>query len=174
MPQLKNVRSKLTAALLAATTILLIIVVSVIYLILSSVAARQVPGTVGSSSYTQAGNDYAVLIPATVPPKIPECSEPLSYSSNGDPSPIQCSNGAINVNDWKAMAALEPTVMKLGYTPTGAQVVAAICLDGNAANQDSTPTISAPLETNAYAIASLYYGWTFGLNPVAILEHGGC
>lgn len=154
-----------------------IAVVMVGYLVLTHVKSST--GVVGNSTPTiknignqQTVNAYAVLSPATVPPKVAECSQTLSYTSNGVPSPVTCQNGDLNILDWQAMAALEPTVMKLGYSPSETQVKAAICTDGNAANQDSSIAISAPMEANAYAVSSVYYGWNFQIDPVSLLESG--
>ena len=127
-----------------------------------------------NTSTTSTNPAYSVLKPAIVPSKTAECSQTLTYSSDGNPSPIQCSNGDLNELAWNALAALEPIVMKLGYQPTTQQVISAICTDGNAANADSTPTIAAPIETSVYRIASLYYGWHFSINPQALLTRGGC
>lgn len=113
---------------------------------------------------------YAILKPATVPSKITECSQALTYASDGNPAPVQCANGALNVLDWQALAALEPTVMKLGYAASQAQVQSAICTDGSVAAHDYNPGIGVPLETNAYQLASLYYGWNYSLNPRTILS----
>lgn len=117
-------------------------------------------------------NAYAILKPATVPSKIAECSQPLTYQSNGNPSPVQCADGGLNILAWNALAALEPKVMGLGYTPSITQVKTDICIDGNAANQDSTTAISAPLEITAYQLAFLYYGWSFNINPGSLLTNG--
>lgn len=119
-------------------------------------------------------NPYAILKPATVPSKTIECELQLSYDSNGNPFPLQCSNGDLNVLAWNSLAALEPVVMKLGYSPSKAQVISAICTDGNVADLDSTPAISAPLETSVYQISALYYGWNFNINPSSILSNGSC
>lgn len=144
-----------------------------IYLQISS--SKPAPASASSTAIASGSNTtYSVLKPATVPPKVAECSQTLSYDSNGDPSPIQCSNGDLNSLAWNAMAALEPKVMALGYAPTPQQVKTAVCTDGNAANADSTPAISAPIETTAYNLASLYYGWHFSLNPQVLLTRGGC
>ncbi len=144
-----------------------------IYLQLSS--ANSTPArTSSTASASSINTTYAILKPATVPPKIAECSQTLSYDSNGNPSPIQCANGDLNSLAWNAMAALEPKVMALGYNPTQQQVTTAICTDGNAANADSTPSISAPIENTAYNLASLYYGWHFSINAQALLTGGGC
>ncbi len=152
------------------------IVVGAGFLVYSNLAAKK-PGNGYSPQPTRiqsnaGASSYAILKPADVPPKIGECSQTLSYASNGDPSPISCANGDLNILDWQAVAALEPTVMKLGYSATQAQIQHAICVDGNVADADSSAAISAPIETNAYEIASLYYGWKFNINPSALLLSG--
>ena len=167
-----NARSSATVSLLIATGAF--VAVAVIGYLVYLAFAGSAP-TVSQATSTASDNNtaYAILKPATVPSKIAECSQPLSYQSDGNPSPIQCPDGYLNKAAWNALAALEPTVMKLGYTPTQAQVESAICTDGNAANADSTSAILAPLETSAYRLASLYYGWSFSINPTAILA-GSC
>lgn len=127
----------------------------------------------GSSSSTPGSSQPAtyILPPASVPPKINECQQHLTYAANGNPSPIQCSNGALNVLAWNALAAQEPSVMKLGYQASQAQVQAAICKDANAADADSSAIISAPLESTAYHLAALYYGWNLSIDPTAIITH---
>lgn len=146
--------------------------VYIVYLQLKGNSIAPTP-TKPTTTYTR-DTTYALLKPATVPPKISECSQTLSYDSNGNPSPLQCADGSLNVLAWNALAALEPKVMTLGYQPTVAQVKAAICTDGNDANADSSSIISAPLETSAYQLASLYYGWHFSISPEALLTNGGC
>lgn len=117
-------------------------------------------------------SSYKVLSPATVPPKVSECSASLIYLSSGNPSPLQCPNGELNIQAWNALAATEPTVMKLGYTPTKAQVSTAICADANAANQFQSANVTAPIETSAYQIASIYYGWHFSINASGMIKSG--
>lgn len=111
-----------------------------------------------------------VLKPATVPSKIAFCQQSLTYASNGSPSPVQCNDGALNTLAWNALSTQEPTVMTLGYSPSLAQVEAAICKDANVADLDSSPQISAPLEETAYQLSSLYYGWNFNLNVSSIIS----
>lgn len=127
---------------------------------------------ISTQSAPTSSTNVSILKPATVPPKAGECSVSLTYASNGNPSPITCAGNEINVQAWNALAALEPTVMKLGYNPTAARVEQAICFDGNDANVDSSPIISAPLESSIYTLASLYYGWHFNINPTALLSSG--
>ncbi len=132
-----------------------------------------VPSNTGLSSSTgNTVNPFATLKPAIVPSKTPECQQTLTYASSGEPSPVQCSNGDLNVLAWKALAALEPTVMKLGYTSSQSQVMSAMCTDINVANQDATSALSEPVEASAYQLASLYYGWHYNINPRFVIT--GC
>jgi hypothetical protein len=112
-----------------------------------------------------------ILKPAVVQSRVDECSTNLSYASNGNISPIQCSDGSLNILAWKALSALEPKVMKLGYSPTLAQLQTALCDDANDADVDSNSSITLPLETSIYQISSLYYGWHFSINVANVLAH---
>ncbi|HEX7368563.1 MAG TPA: hypothetical protein VF261_02810 [Candidatus Saccharimonadales bacterium] len=112
-------------------------------------------------------NEYATLAPATVPSKTPECSHKLTFSSNGNSGPVTCANGDLNTAEWTSLAALEPTVLTLGYTATAVQVQAALCADVRA-------NVSNATEGTAYQIASLYYGWQFAANPGTVLTNGTC
>jgi hypothetical protein len=115
-----------------------------------------------------------VLSPATVAPKIAECSQKLTYASNGDSSPIQCSNGDLNVLEWNALSALEPSVMTLGYNATESQVESALCSDAGDSDSDANTNASNIIETTTYQISALYYGWNFSSNPAAELSNGTC
>lgn len=118
------------------------------------------------SQYPRTTNNK-VLSPATVPSRVPECSQPISYSSIGVPEPYQCSNGYLNATEWQALAALEPSVLALGYNATANQVQSALCSDVKA-------NISNHIEEIVYQIASLYYGWHFNTNPEVVILNGTC
>jgi hypothetical protein len=105
-----------------------------------------------------------VLAPAIVPPKVDECSEQLTFAQDGNAGPINCSSGALNAIAWRYFASSKHSVMSLGPYTTPAQVEDALCSDG--------PPI--PIETSAYQLAALYYGWNFTQDPSAILTNGGC
>ncbi len=121
-----------------------------------------------SSTNSTSGNSaYAVLSPATVPSKTAECSQQISFSSNGDSGPVTCSNGNLNILEWNGLSALEPSVMKLGYSATFAQVQSALCADVK-------ENISNPIEVTTYQISALYYGWNFTSNPAAVITNGTC
>ena len=120
-----------------------------------------------STTTASGSNTYAVLSPATVASKTAECSQAISFSSNGDSGPITCSNGNLNTTEWNSLAALEPTVMTLGYGATFAAVQSALCADVR-------ENISNPIEVTTYQIAALYYGWTFNPSPTSVITNGTC
>jgi Tfp pilus assembly protein PilV len=123
--------------------------------------------TTSTSSAVSNSRLYSTLSPANVPPKAPECHQQLTFSSNGDPAPLTCNEGEINVLAWNALAALEPSVFNLGYNATAAQVQASLCADVKA-------NISNPIEESSYQIAALYYGWSLTPNPSIVLTNGTC
>ena len=108
-----------------------------------------------------------MLSPATVPSKTAECSQSVTYASNGVPGPVQCSNGELNSTEWNALAALEPSILKLGSNVNAGQVQSALC-------NDVATNISNPIELTVYQIARLYYGWNFSNNPSVVLTNGTC
>lgn len=169
----KNYRGS-ASTLFAIIAFFSIVILAIGYFVFLQFQSSALPVTASktSASNSTTTNSFAILKPATLPPKIPECNAPLSYATNGNPSPIQCSNGALNIQAWNALAATEPTVMKLGYSPTQSQVESAICADANAANQFQSAAVTAPIETTAYKIASLYYGWHFSINAMAMINAG--
>lgn len=109
-----------------------------------------------------ASGGSSVLAPATVPPKVPECTEHLQFGADGTAGPLLCPNGAINTLAWRWYATglgagTSPfTVMALGPDATPAQVGTAMCAD--------LPTGSIPTVTDAYHLAVAYYGWSFGFD----------
>lgn len=124
-------------------------------------AANQAPPPANSSQ-------AKILKPATVPPKVAECSQPLAYSSGGNISPYQCSNGDLNVNAWEALSGLELKVMSLGYNPSASLVRSTLC-------RDAKTNAAGYIEQTAYLISALYYGWNFGSNgPDLVLLSGTC
>jgi hypothetical protein len=112
---------------------------------------------VSSGAVTGSSTDYAVLTPATVPSKTPECSQQLIYASNGNP-----------------LSALELKVMTLGYSATPSQVQSELCVDANAADADSSVSASNAIEESAYQISAMYYGWSFTAHPNLVLSNGVC
>ena len=120
-----------------------------------------------TNNTTKSTSNYEILSPATVPPKTAECSQQISFSSNGDSGPISCSAGGLNILEWNSLAALEPSVMTLGYSATFAQVQSALCADVK-------ENISNAIEATTYQISDLYYGWNFSANPTTVITNGTC
>src|SRR5665213_850368 len=110
-----------------------------------------------SPAATPAAYPYATLSPATVPSKTAECNQPITFAGNGNSGPVTCGNGDLNATEWNALAALEPTVMSLGYGPTASQVQTALCNDANASNSDANTKNSLIVEATVYQITALYY-----------------
>jgi prepilin-type N-terminal cleavage/methylation domain-containing protein len=158
---------------------LIIFMIYIIFVRHTSVKNTSTSATSSSTGSSPSGKSnstspYAVLAPATVDSKVTECDQPITYGTNGSPTPIQCSNGNLNATAWNALSALEPTVMSLGYSATSAQVQTAICNDANAADEDSSANTSNAIEMTVYQISSLYYGWNFSSNPSVVLTNGTC
>lgn len=162
----------------AIFVVFVLIVVGVVgYMIVHKDSNQPSTATSGTSTKTQAppaANSYAVLSPATVASKTAECSTPIAFQSNGNSGPIQCPNGDLNVTEWNALAALEPSVMSLGYSATAAQVQTALCNDANASNSDANTKNSFVVEQTVYQITALYYGWSFPSNPSSVLNSDTC
>ncbi len=125
------------------------------------------PSSFNSSSSSSIGSTYVTLTPATVPSKVAECSQTVTYDSNGTPGPVTCSNGDLNSQEWSTLSALEPSVLKLGYGASNSQVEAALC-------SDVQTNIKNNIELAAYHIAALYYGWNFTSDPSAVITNGTC
>ncbi len=173
MRQITNQAGLIYKALLG---VVFVIVISFAGFLIFRIFHFSVTGQTAASSQTQqnAGphqtNTYAVLKPAVVPSKVAECQQAISFSGNGNSGPTQCANGDLNVTEWKALAALEPTVMRLGYNPSISQLEADMCKDANASSSDANTHNSNATEATVYRISTLYYGWHFTLNPASVLS----
>lgn len=182
MPKAQPKLSSSTAGFALYETLMAIVVIIIVglavYLVFHgghSTAKTSPPAAVQPANQSKtSANAYATLTPATVPSKVPECATPISFQSNGNSGPVQCANGDLNATEWNALAALEPSVMSLGYTATAAQVQTALCNDANASNSDANTKNSFIVEDTVYQITALYYGWNFSTNPSAVLSSGSC
>jgi hypothetical protein len=101
-----------------------------------------------------------------VAPKVSECSAQLQIGADGNAGPITCPNGDLNALGWDYFEKSTPLIMSLGPDVTLAEVQEALCADLH----NST----IPIETSAYNMAALYYGWRFGIDPAGTLVSGGC
>ena len=106
----------------------------------------------GSQPNGRARGDFAVLAPATVPPRIAECHETLGYGNDGAGGPLFCGNGRLNVTAWAAYARLAGSnapILRLGRHATLAQIKKALCTPQPGDN---------PIGADEYALARAYYG----------------
>jgi hypothetical protein len=158
----------------AGITIIAITGFSIIHKRHVETGVRATAHTTTPMNTVSASNPYAVLTPATVASKTAECSQTLVYSSDGNSGPVTCANGDLNVLEWNGLAALEPTVMTLGYGATVAQIQAALCKDAADSDSDANSNASSIIEATTYQISALYYGWNFSPSPSAVLSDGGC
>lgn len=121
-------------------------------------------GSSSTASRPQASaNDpvLKVLPPATVPPVVNECSQKLSYSADGNASPLTCTSGGLNVLSWKFYSTVGTNVMSLGHIDVASigsyaamqEIVGAICSDMQVDHA------TWPEAQNAAVLASNYYGW---------------
>jgi uncharacterized protein (UPF0333 family) len=171
-------KSSLAAGFVSMEIIFVVLVLLVIgiagYFVVHELHSSPVTPSATTKTPNAATNSYAVLSPATVASKVPECTTPISFQTNGNSGPVQCTNGDLNATEWNALSALEPTVMSLGYAATPAQVQAALCSDATASNSDANTKNSFIVEGTVYQISALYYGWNFPSNPSAVLSNGSC
>lgn len=152
---------------------LIVIVVVIVLAIFSyfwltrSPRPTKTPTISSTASSQMVSGVYTALPPATVPSRVAECKQTVSYAANGVPSPIQCPNGDLNANTWQSLAALEPKVLSLGYNASYSLVQSTLCSDVKA-------NISNAIEMTVYQIAALYYGWNFNPSPANILNAASC
>lgn len=129
-------------------------------------AARGSAAKATSSSSTIAAAGPFALAPASTPPEVDECSMQLQIGADGSAGPLTCPNGRLNVLAWQRVAQGNPLVMALGPNATPDQALRAMCSDLH--------TSSIPIETSAYRLAALYYGWKFGVDPGQGYWAGSC
>lgn len=111
-------------------------------------------------STTTTTSDRPILSPATVPPAVDVCQEPLLHGADGTVGPIACKNGDLNQLAWAELATGGYVTLALGPNATPIQVGNALCSD----LQDRNSTI--PNTQVVYDISTLYYGWNFGVDPI--------
>lgn len=112
-------------------------------------------GTVGPNTTSVAAQ---ALAPAAEPPVVSECSESVNTTSDGNVSPLYCSDGGVNVLAWQAYAKLNPSVLSLARGSTSSQVLRAMCTDVG-----SSARASVAQEASAEALAARYNGWPFNI-----------
>jgi hypothetical protein len=118
-------------------------------------------GAVIAIATSGGGASRLILAPASIPPKTDECSAQLQIGADGTAGPVTCANGHLNTNAWQYYAGLNLSVMRLGPDALPPQVQSAMCSDLRQTGSRSTN----PIESDAYQLSALYYGWRFGIVP---------
>ncbi len=108
-----------------------------------------------------------VLPPAPGPPVGGLCTAQLTSLPDGRVSPLFCSNGDVNRLAWQYFADKNLAVMGLGIFAADTDVATAI-------RQDLSGHATDAVECSAYQLASVYYGWGFGVDPTSGVLTGGC
>lgn len=100
------------------------------------------------------------LWPAKTPPVVGLCTEQLSYTPDGNVSPLFCPGDEINTLAWSYLAQEQLGVMALGPRASAAAVQAAV-------EQDLNKRAAAATECSAAVMAATYNGWTFHIKPTS-------
>jgi hypothetical protein len=112
--------------------------------------------TLAPATTTTANTALEILSPQTTPPVSAECSIPLTYSADGNATPLLCHSGGVNVLAWNDYASNHLLVMGLGPGATASEVYSAMCSDTAAGHTTN------PIESNAEELVADYNGWSFG------------
>jgi hypothetical protein len=99
-----------------------------------------------------------VLPPATDQPVANLCQADVTFTADGNVTPLLCKSGALNVQAWFFYKGVSASVLGIGLNPTQGQVESAICDD---INHNHATRVE---EANGYALASTYYGWSFAID----------
>ncbi len=103
----------------------------------------------------------AILVPATVPPVIGECTSQLTTAVDGTVGPLACPGNRINTLAWQYYAKFDPLVMTLGRFATEGEVQSTLCND-----LKNSTIATIPKEIEAYQMSARYYGWRFVFSPI--------
>ena len=103
-----------------------------------------------------------VLAPAQDLPVANLCQTPVTFTADGNVTPLLCKSGALNVQAWFFYKNVSASVLGLGLNPTEGQVESAIC-DDLKHNQATRVE-----EASGYKLAATYYGWTFNVDVAKV------
>lgn len=81
--------------------------------------------------------------------------KPCINSLDGNPGPLTCISGGLNVLAWNAFSSEGTNVMSLGRSASPKQAEHAMCVDM------AVDHATGPEEISAATLAGLYYGWVF-------------
>jgi TIR domain len=127
----------------------------------AAVAGLMVLAGIGVVVIATSGGSRPILVPATVPPVVDECTSQLTTAVDGTVGPLKCPGNRINTLAWQYYAKFNPLVMTLGRFATEGQVASTLCSD-----LKNSTIATIPKEVEAYQMSALYYGWRFVISPI--------
>ena len=133
---------------------------SLAFALAGAATAAVIAATSGSAGAPHPQARREVLVPATVPPVVDECSSQLRFAVDGTAGPLKCPGGRLNTLAWQYYAKFNLLIMSLGRSTTPGQVMNALCSDLR-----SNKSTTRPIEQAGYELAALYNGWRFTLPP---------
>jgi hypothetical protein len=129
-------------------------------------SASAVPSATASAAPSATGDETSietqVLAPASDLPVSNLCQTGVTFTADGNVTPLQCKSGALNVQAWFYYKSVSASVLGLGLNPTEGQVESAICDDLKHNHATRTE------EASGYRLARLYYGWTFNIDVASL------
>lgn len=103
-----------------------------------------------------------VLAPASDLPVADLCQTNVTFTADGNVTPLLCKSGALNVQAWFFYKTVGASILGLGLNPTEGQAESAICDDIN--HNHAT----RPEEASAFQLAKAYYGWGFTVDATKV------
>jgi hypothetical protein len=137
----------------------------------STATAAAQPSATASAQPTGSRGTQEVLRPATEPPTDKECTYPVTYTADGNATPLLCQDGRLNVDAWDFYYAgfAGSELLRLGQGVTAATVYQAMCHDY------SDLHMTKPEAESTEEIAQAYYGWNVSASALSLrLTNEGC
>jgi hypothetical protein len=123
-----------------------------------SPTASAAPSAVGDETPVE----KQVLAPASDLPVANLCQTAVTFTADGNVTPLLCKTGALNVQAWFFYKSVSASVLGLGLNPTEGQVESAMCDD---INHNHATRVE---EASGYKLASTYYGWSFAIDVTKV------
>ena len=116
------------------------------------------PSTAPSPSGDETPVEKQVLAPAQDLPVANLCQTSVTFTADGNVTPLLCKSGALNVQAWFFYKNVSASILGLGLNPTEGQAESAICDD---LNHNHATRVE---EASGYKLAASYYGWSFAID----------
>ena len=103
-----------------------------------------------------------VLAPAQDLPVANLCQTSVSFTADGNVTPLLCKSGALNVQAWFFYKSVSASILGLGLNPTEGQAESAVCDD---LNHNHATRVE---EVSGFKLAATYYGWSFAVDVTKV------